>query len=177
MQAEGRVGRGRRLVLALLLAVAASGAALDLVTKHFAADRLSTGHGQLIVCPWLNLIYSENEGGVFGFGHGRTGLFVVLSIAAIAAICWMVLRSDVGWLGAAALGLVLGGAIGNLYDRMALGHVRDFIDFHIGSWHWYTFNVADALICVGVVPLMLEVMFHAKEGPDKGAGRTPGATR
>ncbi|MBM4079960.1 MAG: signal peptidase II, partial [Planctomycetes bacterium] len=129
-------------------------------------ERLGTGPNLVVVCPVLNFTCSKNEGGVFGFGQGQRGLFVFLSLGAMAAICWLLLRSDMGWLGAAAMGLILGGAIGNLYDRIALGYVRDFIDFHIGNWHWYTFNVADALICIGVVPLMLKVLWQ-----EKGAGK------
>jgi signal peptidase II len=55
-----------------------------------------------------------------------------------------------------ALGLIIGGAVGNVTDRLARGAVVDFLDFHVGNWHWYAFNVADAAICLGVIALLLD---------------------
>lgn len=97
-----------------------------------------------------------NYGAVFGVGQHRGWIFILFSILALGAIVWVFATSfrKQRWLHL-ALGLILGGAIGNLYDRLAYGFVRDFMIFYNVSWYQYIFNVADVLLCIGVPLLMI----------------------
>ena len=146
--------------IALFLAVGLLWTAADLATKSWAHEKFSRGQ-KVPVMKFLNWTSSENKGAAFGLldsaAWGRPFLTFV-SIAAIVFLFWLVIRTDDRpMVTAATLGLVLGGVVGNVYDRMTNvnGAVRDFIDFHIGDWHWHTFNIADSGITVGVLLLLL----------------------
>jgi signal peptidase II len=109
--------------------------------------------------PFLSFTLVHNHGVAFGqLGASSVwhvwGLVAVAS-AIIAYLAWMLIRvsRDERAMGM-ALSMILGGAIGNVIDRLFYGYVIDFIDFYIGSWHWYVFNLADSAICVGVVILL-----------------------
>ncbi|MBI2472683.1 MAG: signal peptidase II [Planctomycetes bacterium] len=135
---------------------AASGVIADIVSKWLVFSNLEK-FGKLIVIPSvLNILRSTNEGVVFGLFPGRTSAFIVFSAIAIVVILFIYIKSDKTiFTSNLALGLVLSGAIGNLWDRVWFGCVRDFIDLHIGNkYHWPTFNIADSLICVGVFLLI-----------------------
>lgn len=140
----------------------------DLVTK-WAAFRFLDPQAPLTVIPgFLNLQLSLNEGAVFGLGKGLRPLFVVFALVASAGIVWAQWvhgRSSLVLTG--GLALLLGGALGNLYDRIADGCVRDFIDVYAGSYHWPTFNIADTAICIGC-GLVILYSFRAPS-PDKAA--------
>jgi signal peptidase II len=112
--------------------------------------------------PFINLIVVWNRGISYGLFQqnselGRWGLIVISIIAAIGLSIWI--RRTNAKLLAASLGLIVGGAIGNVIDRLAYGAVFDFIQFQIGSWSWYVFNVADAAIVAGVVGLLYDSFF------------------
>lgn len=109
--------------------------------------------------PFINLIVVWNQGISYGLFQqstalGRWLLVVVSILAAIGLSVWI--RRTAARLLAASLGLIVGGAIGNVIDRVAYGAVFDFIQFHLGSWSWYVFNVADAAIVAGVVGLLYD---------------------
>jgi signal peptidase II len=109
--------------------------------------------------PFINLIVVWNRGISYGLFQqhselGRWALIVISILASIALSVWI--RRTTAKLLAASLGLIVGGAIGNVIDRLAYGAVFDFIQFHIGSWSWYVFNVADAAIVAGVVGLLYD---------------------
>ena len=109
--------------------------------------------------PFLNLIVVWNRGISYGLFQqstdlGRWVLIVVSILAAIGLSIWI--RRTAGRVLAASLGLIVGGAIGNVIDRIWHGAVFDFIQFHVGSWSWYVFNVADAAIVAGVVGLLYD---------------------
>jgi len=113
----------------------------------------------LVVNPFVNLIVVWNRGISYGLFQqnselGRWGLIVISILAAIGLSVWI--RRTNAKLLAVSLGLIVGGAIGNVIDRLAYGAVFDFIQFHIGSWSWYVFNVADAAIVAGVVGLLYD---------------------
>jgi signal peptidase II len=93
---------------------------------------------------------------------GRWALLGVTILATILLGVW--LYRTTGRLAAVALGAIIGGALGNAYDRFVYGAVADFCDFHIGGWHWYVFNVADTAICLGVVLLVYDGLFAEKRG-------------
>ena len=112
-----------------------------------------------VVTPFFNVVLSGNRGVSFGLFNNNaamnTAIFTTLAAAIVVAL--------VAWLRRAhspvirlALGLIIGGAIGNAVDRLTRGAVVDFLDFHLGDWHWFAFNIADAAICLGVVALLLD---------------------
>jgi signal peptidase II len=155
------------------LSVAAAALVLDQVTKLYFYDLLvASGRRGIEVLPFFNLVTVWNYGISFGmFNNGSAEasiIFVVLALAIVVALL-MWLRTAGHPLVAAALGLVIGGAIGNVIDRLRFGAVFDFLDFHIGGWHWPAFNVADSAITIGVVLLCIDALFlsarSAKKAP------------
>ncbi|HEY3917007.1 MAG TPA: signal peptidase II [Stellaceae bacterium] len=111
------------------------------------------------VTPFFNLVLTGNRGVSFGLFNNsdamNTAIFTTLALAiVIALLLW--LRRAHNPVIRLALGLIIGGAIGNAIDRLMRGAVVDFLDFHLGAWHWYAFNLADAAICLGVVALLLD---------------------
>lgn len=136
--------------------------------------------GQVVLAPVLNLSMVWNRGVTFGLLNGVGG-WSYLGLAGLALIVVVALgiwlrRADSPVV-AICLGSVAGGALGNVIDRLRFGAVVDFIDFHIGAWHWYVFNVADAAIVCGVVALVLQMQFAGRraeaqrhEADNDGAG-------
>jgi signal peptidase II len=129
---------------------------------------LRVGPDRTIIRGFLDFVYTENRGVAFGQlqGSGSFGrwFFVVLAIAAAVAVFYYFLRTprnDDRVLGACAL--LLAGIAGNLTDRARLGYVVDFIVVHAGSWHWPTFNVADASITIGALLLAFDLIFERKK--------------
>ena len=113
----------------------------------------------LVLAPFLELIVVWNRGISYGLFQqdsevGRWVLLVVMIAAAVGLSVWMARASS--RLLAASLGLIVGGALGNAIDRIAYGAVFDFVHFHVGSFSWYVFNVADAAIVAGVVGLVYD---------------------
>lgn len=117
--------------------------------------------------PFFQLTYLRNQGAAFSFlsqaGGWQRWFFIILSIAASTGISiWLKrLRSDQRW-EAVAWALILGGALGNLIDRIAYGYVIDFLDVFYRDWHWPAFNMADSAITVGVIMLMLDALMAAR---------------
>ncbi len=164
--------------LARFAVVAAGGLALDLWTKWWAfgtlvADILVDGRGRVAVIPsrtysvipgWLSFDVTANQGAVFGQGQGFRWLFVAISVVAIGFLVRLYQQSGRGqWVYQILLGMLLAGVIGNLYDRVMFGYVRDMIHAlpRWGLFPWI-FNVADSLLCVGVGGMMLLAMVGKK---------------
>ncbi|MCU0229454.1 MAG: signal peptidase II [Bryobacterales bacterium] len=123
---------------------------------------------QVVVIPgFFHLVHVRNSGAAFGILSDaapwvRAAVLVGLSSLAVLALIVLLWRASASnaWGGAGArygLALILGGAVGNIHDRLAYGNVVDFLDFFLGSWHWYTFNVADSGICVGTALLLIDL--------------------
>ncbi len=135
---------------------------LDQLSKHLVGLYLQ-GTQPVAVFPGLNLVLVHNPGAAFGLlseaGGWQRWFFIVLSgIIMLLLGCWLcTLHSGQRCL-AAGLSLILGGAAGNLCDRIRLGEVVDFIDVYYRSWHWPAFNVADSAICLGVALLLLDML-------------------
>jgi signal peptidase II len=134
--------------------------ALDQASKYAAAKYLIR-YAEVKLLPFLNLTLVYNAGAAFGFLSAGSGwqnlLFSTIAVVACVAIFVMLRGLRAGdWVLAAALTLILGGAIGNLIDRVAHGYVIDFIDFHFGGWHFWTFNVADSAITIGAIALIAD---------------------
>ncbi len=141
----------------LLIALGIVG--IDQATKYEAVRHLASG--PVRVTGFLNLALVYNRGAAFGMlarqDGWQTGIFIAIAVIIATAILVYLFRAGRREpLMAVALMLVLGGAIGNLIDRLRMGRVVDFIDFHIGHWHWYTFNVADSAITIGALLLALD---------------------
>jgi signal peptidase II len=140
---------------------------VDQASKAWAVRALRFADGHTIIRGFLDLIYTENRGIAFGQlqegGSFGRWFFVVLAGAAAAAVFHYFLRTprnDDRVLGACAL--LLAGILGNLTDRARLGYVIDFIVLHAGSWHWPTFNVADASISIGALLLACDLVFDKR---------------
>ncbi len=133
------------------------GLLLDLWTKKAAFNRLELGEIYPVIDGFFQLQRAENNGAAFGlFAGNYCFLVAVSSIAMVAIIGVFLFAGNRQKLVNIALGLFAAGVCGNLYDRAFNdGLVRDFIDFYYRSYHWHTFNVADALLCVGVGLLMI----------------------
>lgn len=141
---------------------------VDQYTKAWAVRALRFGNDRTIISGFFDLVYAENRGIAFGQlqGGGNFGrwLFVGLAVAAAIAVFYYFLRTpgdDDRVLGACAL--LHAGIVGNLTDRARLGYVIDFIDIHAHSYHWPTFNIADASITIGALLLAYDLIFARKK--------------
>ena len=109
----------------------------------------------------------HNPGAAFSFLSDAAGwqryLLIAISLLAIALIIGLLARQSAQGLFRIALALILGGALGNLWDRVMVGEVVDFLDFYVGGWHWPAFNVADSAITIGAVVLVLDGFFGKKQ--------------
>lgn len=137
---------------ATFVITAVGGVIADIVSKWVVFSKLDEFEKINVIPGFINILQSKNEGVVFGLFPGKTNVFIVFSIIAIAIIIYIYIKSDKSlFVSNVALGLILAGAAGNLWDRICYGYVRDFIDLHIGdTYHWPTFNIADSLICIGI---------------------------
>ena len=131
--------------------------ALDLITKAWITSSFTLGE-TLVVTPFFNVILMYNRGAAFSFlataGGWQRWFFAGVTVVIGAGILWMLRRQHEQRLVSLALALVLGGALGNLYDRLTLGYVIDFVQLHAAGYFWPAFNVADSAITVGVVLLV-----------------------
>ena len=144
-------------MLRLGLPVAAAIVAADQASKWAVRDALWDPQRRIEVTSFFNLVPVQNKGISFGlFQSEGAGIWMIvgLALAIAAALGVWLYRTRQRW-PACALGLVIGGAIGNVIDRVRLGWVIDFLDFHGGGYHWPAFNVADSAISVGVVMLVV----------------------
>ena len=127
---------------------------LDRVTKYLIQKKMVYG-GSINLLPFFHITYVENTGAAFGLGQNQNTFFIVTAIAILIVLFildWRVqkenLRLKIG------IALVIGGALGNLYYRIAYGSVVDFLDFFIATRHWPAFNLADSSICIGAALLV-----------------------
>ena len=134
-------------------------AVIDQATKAWALDALWPPYSEgVTVLPVLNLRLGFNTGVTFGmFADSAAGAVWLLVSIKLAVVAWLLmwLRRAANRTEATAIGLIIGGAIGNIADRLRIGAVTDFIDAHYGGWHWPTFNMADVAIVCGVTLLVL----------------------
>ncbi len=152
----------RLLVLPLLLALAV--AVLDQATKLAVLNHFSQAHGAVEVTSFFNIVLVMNRGISFGlFGQAPApDLFALLALAIFVALMLWLARAKSAFT-ACALGLLMGGAVGNTIDRLRLGAVVDFLDFHAFGQHWPSFNVADSAVVTGVTLLLLQTLVFDKK--------------
>lgn len=152
---------------------------IDQTTKAWATRTLRFEGDRSVISGLLNFAYAKNTGVAFsmldeGGDAGRWGLSLVAFVAATLVLYffWRTPRSDDRILG--ALALLLAGIFGNVTDRMRLGFVVDWVDVQFGSWHYPTFNIADAAICIGAGLLILDLFFaKRKSGAEAAAIQNP----
>jgi signal peptidase II len=147
---------------------------LDLWTKGLATESL-TLYRPVELTSWLNMTLAHNYGAAFSFlsdaGGWQRWLFTGLAaVVTLVLIVWLLRLPTNEKVTAAALGLIIGGAVGNLIDRINNGYVVDFIDVYYRNWHWPAFNLADSAITGGVILLLVDGLFLSKPGKQAAGG-------
>ena len=154
------------LIALSLLAVGAL--AVDQLSKHAVEKYTAPGSLRVLVPGLLNLVHTTNPGVAFGLfadseNAWRAPLLIAFSVGVIAMLAWLLATGRAGGrAGEYGIALILGGAVGNVLDRFLHHSVTDFIDFHVGNHHWYTFNVADSAIVIGAALVVLELFRDAR---------------
>lgn len=142
---------------------------LDQLTKLWVQAHIPLWSGYPVIPDFFNMVHVLNKGAAFGFLASdsiawQTTFFIITALVAVGVILYLLRTTHAAdKLSVCGLGLVLGGALGNLIDRVRLGVVVDFLDFYVNDWHWPAFNVADIAICVGVGALMLTILKTGKD--------------
>lgn len=157
---------GPTLSVRLGWALAGSVLVLDQITKVLVLDLFSRSPQGIEVLSFFNLVLAWNRGVSFGMfdGLGDWGPWVLVGLALVISVVlaiWMM--KEESRLNVMSLGLIIGGAIGNVIDRVRFGAVVDFLDVHVLGYHWPAFNVADSAITVGAAILILESLFFGSE--------------
>jgi len=140
---------------------------LDQLSKYLISNNFSYGES-LYVLDIFNLVLVHNTGAAFSFlsdaGGIQRWLFSIIAIVASVWIIWLLRKHQHQMLFALALSMILGGALGNLIDRVAYGYVVDFLDFHWNAYHFAAFNLADSAITCGAILLIIEGFMEKKHG-------------
>jgi signal peptidase II len=173
-----------------LLGIAVLGLIADLASKVWAVDALkATGRSIRFIPGLLHFTYTENHGAVFGIGQGQRWLFLTVSVVAVLFLVWLFIQSGTRRLYQIILGMLLAGVIGNMYDRIVHGYVRDMI-LALPGWRWpgewmvpflnypsadrlvfpWIFNIADVLLCVGVLLIVTYNLFCMTDSQDRAPG-------
>jgi len=149
-------------------ALAAAVIVADQIVKWIVLGAFAPGE-QRVITDFLNLVLVFNKGAAFSlFAQApgwQTPLLSAFAIVAALVVGWFIVRSPEKKLFCLGLALILGGAVGNVIDRLRFGHVVDFVDVHAFGWHWPAFNVADSAISVGAVILILEGLIGREKRP------------
>ena len=146
------MNKAQNLPLLRSLAIATLVLLLDQLSKWSALSNLKLGIPEEVL-PFMNWLLLLNPGAAFSFLAQSSGwqrwFFTILGLAASLYILWLLRKNQSDKILSWALSLILGGALGNVLDRIMYGAVVDFIDLHYGNWHWPAFNIADSAICIG----------------------------
>ena len=134
----------------------------DWIVSSYRLPQISTE-----ILPFFNLTMVWNQGISFGFFQSGNPWPLIIMASVIAVIFSIWLARSVKWVEVIALSMVIGGAIGNIIDRLHFGAVADFLDLHIGDWHYPAFNVADSCITVGVLMLVTYSLFFDRDEKEK----------
>lgn len=149
------------------LVIAALVLLVDQVSKYFLIDLMAVYPKGIVLTPFFNLVQVWNRGVSFGIlgsewlGNNQRWLLAGLALAVAVALVFWLRRVSHRW-EPIAIGLVIGGAVGNAIDRIVYGAVADFFDFHVAGWHWPAFNVADMGISCGAVALVVIAILSPK---------------
>ena len=151
--------RKYHFLIALLVIV------LDRITKGIVAARLSLHDGVQVIPGFFRIIHTENRGAAFGLfadspSEWKVALLILFSVIALLIVSALLWKNSHSWTTTGVgLALILGGAMGNLWDRLVSGHVVDFLLFYVGQYQWPAFNMADSAIVVGASLLVFEILF------------------
>lgn len=145
---------------------------VDLGSKQLILNNFQL-YESMPLMPHFNLVYAQNPGAAFSFladkGGWQRWFFAIVAIVMCVILIVMMYRQSVSKkFSNIAYAVVIGGALGNLCDRLVHGFVVDFIDFYVGDWHWPTFNLADVVICIGAVLIILDSFINSDQ---KASGR------
>jgi signal peptidase II len=152
-----------------LFAISVAALAADQVSKHAVEKFTAPGSERVLIPGVLNLLHTSNPGVAFGLFAGssnpwKPALLIGFSVAVIAMLIWLLVTDRAGGsLGRYGIALILGGAAGNVLDRFSRHSVTDFIDFYVGHYHWYTFNIADSAIVIGAALVVLALFREGKQ--------------
>jgi signal peptidase II len=139
--------------------------ALDLSTKYYFDNNFQYGETRY-VAPFFNWVLVYNPGAAFSFladaGGWQREFFIGVTIVITSALLWLLKSNQHNRLLGAAISMIIGGAIGNLFDRVVHGHVIDFIQWHVAGYYWPAFNIADSAICVGAALLVWDAIRQPK---------------
>lgn len=140
---------------------------LDQWSKHAVLGTMDL-YQSVQVLPFFNLTYVHNYGAAFSFLHSAGGwqrwFFTVIAIVVSVLILWWLRQTPRHQVRLpVAFSFILGGAIGNAYDRLAHGYVIDFLDFYVGQWHWPAFNIADCAIFIGAALLIIDMIVRPED--------------
>lgn len=148
------------------LVIAAIIIVFDQFSKYWVAEYLLFETSKIEVLPFFNLVRAWNTGVSFSMfdSYGNVGV-IMLSLLSLAIVAFLVnwLRKEESKFSQVALGFVIGGAIGNVIDRIRFGAVFDFLDVFVGTYHWPAFNVADSFICIGAFMLIFYSLLFSRE--------------
>jgi signal peptidase II len=145
--------------------------ALDRWSKWMIETQFGAYDTKTVIPGFFNIVSSRNPGVAFGIfaensSRSRAPILIGLSIIAVLLLAGMLWRIDrLDSASATGLALIFGGAMGNVFDRLRMGSVTDFLDFYAGSYHWYTFNLADTSICTGAGLLILSMLRSQRSRP------------
>lgn len=144
----------------LFFAIAIVGQNLDLVSKYVVHGIIMEQGGVEFIRGLIQFEWTTNRGIVFGIGGNLPTLFLVISVLAVPLIVLIFFSvKEPRWITTVSLGLILAGTLGNMYDRLTLGAVRDFIKVHEDLFSFPLFNLADSFICVGVFLMVVDILF------------------
>ncbi len=153
------------LTLAVIILV------MDLLTKRWVELNLTYGQ-QIMITEFFNLVLTYNAGAAFSFLSDASGwqrwFLSTIAVLVSVLIVYLLYKNTANRLFCFALSLILGGALGNLWDRIMLGHVVDFLDFHLNGYHWPAFNLADSAIFCGAFLLILDSIRNGRNDSVQG---------
>jgi len=157
----------KRFSIFLVFLLAAVTFSLDQLSKHWILDNIAPGDSWTPIPAlerYFHIIHSSNTGVAFGMFQGGGSLFTVIAaLAVVGIVLYTFLQSETTWVTSISFGFMLGGASGNLWDRISYGHVIDFIDVRYSdTLVWPTFNLADAALVTGVIILMLSLWLEER---------------
>ncbi len=152
------------------LVIAALALVFDQLTKFWMINHVLDGQPVIPLTSFFNFVYAWNTGVSFSMFNnaGTVGVVVLCLVASVivAALLWWLHQEKIRII-QVGLGMIIGGALGNLVDRVRLGAVFDFLDFHVNGYHWPAFNLADSFICIGAALIILHSLFYPEKKENK----------
>ena len=149
----------------MLIGISGGCVLADQVTKYLVRAHIRPGDAYTVIPGCFDLVHGQNPGIVFGMFREAPGLFTLLGIVTVPLLVWGYVTLPLTSWGRVAWSVIVAGAVGNAIDRLLFGQVTDFIDWYIGSYHWYAFNIADACLFVGVFALVGLNLFISEPAP------------